>query len=203
MRSRVLPTFSSMRFRVMGFMLRPLIHLDLSFVHGDSLTLSRSGLIEYRSRKMGPVFVSILLTCVFLLVGKFSSMILLNMFSVPLSWYSSASSIPIIRRLGLFMMSHISWTFCVMTFLDLVFSLTVFITTSPWSSSRYLVYTTPLIVGSLSVPYGYPVVLYHGNPVVLDLQCIFAWNICKYTVATQCVWSQVSAPKCKLLQLWK
>ncbi|KAL6065812.1 hypothetical protein STEG23_019517, partial [Scotinomys teguina] len=35
-----------------------------------SLTLSHSGLIEYRSRKMGPVFVSILLTCVFLLVGK-------------------------------------------------------------------------------------------------------------------------------------
>ncbi|KAL6085994.1 hypothetical protein STEG23_004867 [Scotinomys teguina] len=28
-------------------------------------------------------------------------------------------------RLGLFMVSQISWTFCVMTFLDLVFSLTV------------------------------------------------------------------------------
>ena len=31
----VLPTFSSMRFSVAGFMLRSLIHLDLSFVHGD------------------------------------------------------------------------------------------------------------------------------------------------------------------------
>ena len=35
MRSSVLPTFSSMRFSVAGFMLRSLIHLDLSFVHGD------------------------------------------------------------------------------------------------------------------------------------------------------------------------
>ena len=33
--SSVLPTFSSIRFSVAGFMLRPLIHLDLSFVHGD------------------------------------------------------------------------------------------------------------------------------------------------------------------------
>ena len=35
MRSDVLPTFSSVRFSVVGFMLRSLIHLDLSFVHGD------------------------------------------------------------------------------------------------------------------------------------------------------------------------
>ena len=34
-RSSVLPTFSSMRFSVAGFMLRSLIQLDLSFVHGD------------------------------------------------------------------------------------------------------------------------------------------------------------------------
>ena len=33
--SSVLPTFSSVRFSVAGFMLRSLIHLDLSFVHGD------------------------------------------------------------------------------------------------------------------------------------------------------------------------
>ena len=32
--SSVLPTFSSVRFSVAGFMLRSLIHLDLSFVHG-------------------------------------------------------------------------------------------------------------------------------------------------------------------------
>ncbi|CAO2640784.1 hypothetical protein LEMLEM_LOCUS25494, partial [Lemmus lemmus] len=35
MRSSVSPTFSSTRFSVVGFMLRSLIHLDLSFVHGD------------------------------------------------------------------------------------------------------------------------------------------------------------------------
>ena len=35
MHSRVLPTFSSTRFSVVGFMLRSLVHLDLSFVHGN------------------------------------------------------------------------------------------------------------------------------------------------------------------------
>ena len=35
MHSSVLPTFSSIRFSVVGFILRYLIHLDLSFVHGD------------------------------------------------------------------------------------------------------------------------------------------------------------------------
>ena len=35
MHSSVLHTFSSVRFSVAGFMLRSLIHLDLSFVHGD------------------------------------------------------------------------------------------------------------------------------------------------------------------------
>jgi hypothetical protein len=33
--SRLSPTFSSIRFRVSGFMWCPLIHLDLSFVQGD------------------------------------------------------------------------------------------------------------------------------------------------------------------------
>ena len=33
--SNVLPTFSSMMFSVAGFMLRALIHLDLSFMHGN------------------------------------------------------------------------------------------------------------------------------------------------------------------------
>jgi hypothetical protein len=33
--SRLFPTFSSIRFSVSGFMLRFLIHLDLSFVQGD------------------------------------------------------------------------------------------------------------------------------------------------------------------------
>ena len=35
MHSSVLSTFFSMRFNVIGFMLRSLIHLDLSFVHAD------------------------------------------------------------------------------------------------------------------------------------------------------------------------
>ena len=35
MHSSVLPTFSSIRFSVAGFMLRSLIHLDLNFMHGD------------------------------------------------------------------------------------------------------------------------------------------------------------------------
>ena len=33
--SRLLPIFSSVRFSVPGFMLRSVIHLDLSFVQGD------------------------------------------------------------------------------------------------------------------------------------------------------------------------
>ncbi|ERE73596.1 hypothetical protein H671_5g14109 [Cricetulus griseus] len=33
--SRVIPTFSTRRFRVAGFMERSLIHLHFSFVHGD------------------------------------------------------------------------------------------------------------------------------------------------------------------------
>ena len=35
MRSNVFPTFSFMRFSMVGFMLRSLIHLDLSFVYDD------------------------------------------------------------------------------------------------------------------------------------------------------------------------
>ena len=35
MHSRLFPTFSSIRFTVSGFMLRSLIHLNLSFVQGD------------------------------------------------------------------------------------------------------------------------------------------------------------------------
>jgi hypothetical protein len=35
MSSRLFPTFCSIRFIISGFMLRSLIHLDLSFVQGD------------------------------------------------------------------------------------------------------------------------------------------------------------------------
>ncbi|KAL6047067.1 hypothetical protein STEG23_026861, partial [Scotinomys teguina] len=50
-----------------------------------------------RSKKMGPVFVSILLTCVFLLVGKVFFNDSVEYVFCALSWYSSPS-IPIIRR---------------------------------------------------------------------------------------------------------
>ena len=39
---RLLPTFSSIRFCVVRFILRSLIHLDLSFVHGDKFECSSS-----------------------------------------------------------------------------------------------------------------------------------------------------------------
>ena len=46
MHSSELPTFSSVRFSVAGFMLRSLIHLDLSFVHGE-LAYSFWGLVHF------------------------------------------------------------------------------------------------------------------------------------------------------------
>ena len=60
----------------------------------------------------------------FLRSRKFSSMILLNIFSVLLSWTSSLSSTLIILRFGLFTGFHISWIFCAKLYLDLMFSLT-------------------------------------------------------------------------------
>ena len=52
----------------------------------------------------------------FFRVGKFSSIILLKLFTVPLSWESLLSSIPIIQ------VSWISWTFWVRPFLLFAFS---------------------------------------------------------------------------------
>ena len=49
-------------------------------------------------------------------------MILVNVFSVSLSW-SSSPSIPIILRFCLLMFFQISWMFCVKSLLDLMFSL--------------------------------------------------------------------------------
>jgi hypothetical protein len=51
-------------------------------------------------------------------------MILLKIFSGPSSWKSSYFSIPIILRFDLYMVSQISWMFCVRNFSDLAFSLT-------------------------------------------------------------------------------
>jgi hypothetical protein len=53
---------------------------------------------------------------------KPSPMILLKIFSRPCIWESSPS-IPIILRLGLFIVSQISWMLYAMNFLDLAFSL--------------------------------------------------------------------------------
>ena len=47
---------------------------------------------------------------------KFSSIILLKIFTGPLSWESSLSSIPVILRFGLLIVSWISWMFWVRTF---------------------------------------------------------------------------------------
>uniref|UniRef100_A0A8C6MR47 Uncharacterized protein n=1 Tax=Mus spicilegus TaxID=10103 RepID=A0A8C6MR47_MUSSI len=58
-------------------------------------------------------------------LGKFSSIILLKIFTGPLSWESSLSSIAIILRFGLFILSWISWMFWVRSFLLFAFSFTV------------------------------------------------------------------------------
>jgi hypothetical protein len=56
---------------------------------------------------------------------KFSSIILLNIFTGPLSWEYSLCSIPIILRFLLLTVSWISWMFWVRNFLHFAFSLTV------------------------------------------------------------------------------
>jgi hypothetical protein len=48
--------------------------------------------------------------------GKFSSIILLRIFTDPLSWKSLLSSIPITHRFCPFIVSWISWKFWVRTF---------------------------------------------------------------------------------------
>jgi hypothetical protein len=57
-------------------------------------------------------------------LGKLSSMIMLKIFPGPLSWESSLSSIPIILRFGLLIVSWISWMFWVRSLFIFVFSLT-------------------------------------------------------------------------------
>jgi len=61
----------------------------------------------------------------FFRLGKFLSIILLNIFTVPLSWESSLSPIPIILRFGLLIMSWISRMFWTRSFLHFTLSLTV------------------------------------------------------------------------------
>jgi hypothetical protein len=69
---------------------------------------------------------------------------LLKIFTGPLSWESSLSSIPIILRFGLFIVSWISWMFWVIrVFLPCAFSLTIV-------SMFSMVYSAPEILSSVS-----------------------------------------------------
>ena len=52
-------------------------------------------------------------------VGKVSSMVLLNIFSLALSWISSPTFTPIILKFCLFMLFQISWMLCVNVFIVL------------------------------------------------------------------------------------
>jgi hypothetical protein len=52
----------------------------------------------------------------FFRLGRFSSIILLKIFTGPLSWESSLSSIPIILRIGLLIVSWIFWMFVLRRF---------------------------------------------------------------------------------------
>jgi len=61
----------------------------------------------------------------FFRLAKFSSKILLKIFTGPLSWKSSLTSIPMILRFGLLVVFWISWMFWVRSFLHFAFSLIV------------------------------------------------------------------------------
>ena len=77
----------------------------------------------------------------FFRIGVFSSIILLKIFTDPLSLESSLSSIPIILRFGLFIVSCIFWMFWFRRFLHFVFSLSVvsmFFMVLPWSEFLFL-----------------------------------------------------------------
>jgi hypothetical protein len=68
---------------------------------------------------------------------------LFKIFTGPLSWESSLSSIPIILSFGLLIVSWISWMFCLRSFLHFVFSLTIV-------SVFSMVSTAPEILFSIS-----------------------------------------------------
>jgi hypothetical protein len=74
---------------------------------------------------------------------KFSYIILLNIFIGPLHWESSLSSILIILRFGLLIVSWISWMFWARIFLHFVFSLIVV-------SMFCMVFSAPVILSSIS-----------------------------------------------------
>lgn len=65
-------------------------------------------LFNFRSNLFGVLYACcIFIGISFLRAGKFSSMILLRIFSVPLSWDSYSSFIPVIVEFGLFIVSQI------------------------------------------------------------------------------------------------
>jgi hypothetical protein len=79
----------------------------------------------------------------FFKLGKFSFIILLKIFTGPLSWESSLSSIPINIRFGLCIVSWISWMFWVRSLLHFAFSLTAV-------SMFSLVSSVPEVLSSIS-----------------------------------------------------
>jgi hypothetical protein len=78
----------------------------------------------------------------FFRLGKFSSIILLKIFTGPLSWKSYFSSKPIILSFGLLIVSWISWMFWVRIFFHFTFSLIVV-------SMFSMVSSTPEILSSI------------------------------------------------------
>jgi len=88
-------------------------------------------LCDMRNFFSGPIYLEFyrLLVCswasLFFRLGKFSSIVLLKIFTGSLSWESSVSSIPIILRFVLLILSWLSRMFWIRSFLCFAFSLTV------------------------------------------------------------------------------
>ncbi|KAL6069430.1 hypothetical protein STEG23_009783, partial [Scotinomys teguina] len=75
--------------------------------------------------------LSLNISCPLFLLGEFASShsraFSFNLVDLSIDWNLPSSTFfkaVLVDRLGLFMVSQISWTFCFMTFLDFVFSLT-------------------------------------------------------------------------------
>lgn len=81
------------------------------------------GEFYFWSNLFGVIYASSTLIVTFFRLGKFSSMIMLKMCFVSLTWVYSASSVPVILTLGLVIVSHISWIFNTRIILDLTFCL--------------------------------------------------------------------------------
>jgi len=90
MSSRFFPTFSSIRFSVSGFMLRSLIHLDLSFVYHDKygsifIFLYTDSQLFWAS--LTKIKYACVCVCVWFYFWVFNSILLINLsVSVPISF---------------------------------------------------------------------------------------------------------------------